>query len=127
MEDHVIFAGQVSDETLCTWYRIADGLLCLSEHEGFCVPLVEAMIFGLPIFAKPAAAVPETLGEAGVLLPGATPRSVAEAVRRTLSDEAALARLAEGRKVRLAALSYAATVARLDEDMAEITRLWGGR
>lgn len=124
MEDHVLFAGQVSDETLCTWYRIADGLISMSEHEGFCVPLVEAMVFGLPIFAKPAAAVPETLGGAGVLLSDATPRGVAETVRRTLSDKEALAKLAEGRQRRLAELSCTSTAERLASDMTEIIRLW---
>lgn len=124
MEDYVLFTGQVTDEALCTWYRIADGLLCLSEHEGFCVPLIEAMIFGLPIFAKPAAAVPETLGGAGVLLSNKSPQGVAEAVRRTMTDELALARLKKGRAERLAAFSLEKVKSRLDADMKEIVRLW---
>lgn len=124
MEDYVLFTGQVTDEALCTWYRIADGLLCLSEHEGFCVPLIEAMIFGLPIFAKPAAAVPETLGGAGVLLSNKSPQGVAEAVRRTMTDELALARLKKGRAERLAAFSLENVKSRLDADMKEIVRLW---
>ncbi|MBR1885365.1 MAG: glycosyltransferase [Schwartzia sp.] len=124
MEEYVLFAGQITDEALCTWYRIADGLLCLSEHEGFCVPLVEAMIFGLPIFAKPAAAIPETLGSAGVLLSDTSPQGVAEAVRRTLADELALVRLKKGRAERLAVFSPGSVKARLEADMKEIVRLW---
>ncbi len=124
VEEHVLFEGQITDEALCTWYRIADGLLCLSEHEGFCVPLIEAMIFGLPIFAKSAAAVPETLGGAGVLLSDTSPQGVAEAVRRTMNDELALARLRKGRAERLAAFSPENVKLRLEADMKEIVRLW---
>ena len=124
MEDNVLFTGQISDEALCTWYRIADGLLCLSEHEGFCVPLMEAMIFGVPIFAKAAAAIPETLGSAGVLFSDLSPQGVAETIRQTLGDELALARLKKGRAERLAAFSPENVKARLKTDMEEICSLW---
>jgi glycosyltransferase involved in cell wall biosynthesis len=96
----------------------------MSEHEGFCVPLIEAMIFGLPIFAKPAAAVPETLGSAGVLLSDTSPQGVAEAVRRTMADELALERLKKGRAERLAVFSPENVKSRLEADMKEIVRLW---
>ena len=61
--DHdILFSGPVSDAELASYYRSADVFVSLSEHEGFCVPLVEAMFFGLPIMAHKAAAIPETLG-----------------------------------------------------------------
>jgi L-malate glycosyltransferase len=63
----VVFAGRVSQRELVTYYRIADVYLCMSEHEGFCVPLLEAMHFGVPVIAYAAGAVPETLGAAGAL------------------------------------------------------------
>ncbi len=65
--DRVVFTGAVSDEELAIYYQQADAYISLSEHEGFCVPLVEAMAADVPVLAYAAAAVPETLGGAGVL------------------------------------------------------------
>ena len=64
--DEVVFTGQVDDDDLLAYYSVADLFLCLSEHEGFCVPLVEAMIFGLPVMAYDAGAVRETLRGGGI-------------------------------------------------------------
>lgn len=61
----VLIAGGSSDKELASWYRRASAYCSLSEHEGFGVPLVESMQFGLPVIAHREAAVPETLGEAG--------------------------------------------------------------
>ena len=60
------FPGQATDVELAAYYRNAHVYLSLSEHEGFCVPLVEAMATDVPILAYGAGAVPETLGGAGV-------------------------------------------------------------
>ena len=84
----VVWAGSVPGGVLGGWYRAADVLVCLSDHEGFGVPLVEAMAAGLPVVAFDAGAVGETLGGAGVLLGDKSPASVAAAVRRVLGDEA---------------------------------------
>lgn len=64
--DRFIFTGPVPDVDLATYYRMADVYLSLSEHEGFCVPLLEAMAAGVPILAYGAAAIPDTLAGAGV-------------------------------------------------------------
>ena len=64
--DRVLFTGAVSDEELAIYYQHADVYISLSEHEGFCVPLVEAMAADVPVMAYAAAAVPDTLGGAGV-------------------------------------------------------------
>ncbi len=64
----VEFPGPVSQAQLSAAYRTATVFLCLSEHEGFCVPLVEAMAHDVPVIAYAAGAVPETLGTAGVLV-----------------------------------------------------------
>ena len=84
--DAVRFVSSVSSSELVGLYQQADVFVCLSEHEGFCVPLVEAMAWGVPVVAAAAAAVPETLGGAGVLLTDKSPVVVAAAVERVLVD-----------------------------------------
>lgn len=66
IHERFIFTGPVSDEELAVYYRRAAVYISLSEHEGFCAPLLEAMAAGVPVLAYAAAAVPETLGGAGV-------------------------------------------------------------
>ena len=65
--DNVHFARSVPQRQLNTFYQVADLFLCMSEHEGFCIPLLEAMHHGVPVLAYAAGAVPETMGGAGVL------------------------------------------------------------
>jgi glycosyltransferase involved in cell wall biosynthesis len=67
LPDRFWFTGPVPDDDLAAFYRWADVYVSLSEHEGFCVPLVEAMAADVPVLAYAAGAVPETLGGAGVL------------------------------------------------------------
>jgi len=64
---YVMLPGQVNDDQLLAFYRTAHLFWSMSEHEGFCVPLVEAMWFDVPILAYKSSAVPETLGEAGLM------------------------------------------------------------
>ena len=64
----VVFTGHVDTDDLAAYYRVADVLLSLSEHEGFCAPLIEAFRFGIPVMAFDAGAVPETLGGGGILV-----------------------------------------------------------
>lgn len=78
--------GRVSDGELGAYYRVADVLVCMSEHEGVGIPLLEAMHHDVPVVAFAAAAVPETVGNAGVLLHRKRPASVAAAVHRVVSD-----------------------------------------
>jgi glycosyltransferase involved in cell wall biosynthesis len=69
---------------LLAHWAVTDVFVCLSEHEGFCVPVLEAMELGVPVVAYAAAAVPETLGGAGVLLDDKGPLVVAEAVDKAV-------------------------------------------
>jgi glycosyltransferase involved in cell wall biosynthesis len=84
--DEVVFAGHVDDDDLMAYYSIADAFLCLSEHEGFCVPLIEAMSLGVPVAAYDAGAVAETLRGGGVLLKEKRPEVVAELLRDLVAE-----------------------------------------
>jgi glycosyltransferase involved in cell wall biosynthesis len=66
LDERFVFTGQVPNEELAVYYRHAAVYISLSEHEGFCAPLLEAMAADVPVLAYAAAAVPETLGGAGV-------------------------------------------------------------
>ena len=67
LEDCIIFTGKVSDEQLKTYYLIAKTFMITSYHEGFCVPLVEAMSMKIPIIAYSSTAVPDTIGDVGLV------------------------------------------------------------
>lgn len=88
--DAVAITGPVDDGTLAAYYRNADVFVSASEHEGFCLPLVEAMHHGLPIVAHASSAVAETLGGAGICITDKRPHAIASAV------EAAVARPRRG-------------------------------
>jgi glycosyltransferase involved in cell wall biosynthesis len=109
----VNFAGSVSQSELTAYYRAADVFVSCSEHEGFCVPLLEAMYHRIPILAYAAGAVPETLGAGGVVLPVKGPALVAAGLHRLVEDAAVRQALAEAGKVRLEELSPARSRARL--------------
>lgn len=66
--DRVEWMGSISMEGLRACYQAASVFVCMSEHEGFCIPLMEAMARGVPVMAFAAAAVPETMDGAGILV-----------------------------------------------------------
>jgi glycosyltransferase involved in cell wall biosynthesis len=101
----VTFTGRVSASERDRVYARADAYLCMSEHEGFCVPLLEAMAHGVPVVARAAAAVPETLGGAGIAVsgPDALPLA-AEALHEAVSSPGTRAGLAAAAAARLQAL-----------------------
>ena len=84
----VVFTGGVSDEELKAYYLVADAFVTVSEHEGFCVPLVEAMSIKLPITAYASTAIPETVGDAGVVWTERNPLLIAESIDLFVRDSA---------------------------------------
>jgi glycosyltransferase involved in cell wall biosynthesis len=95
LEEAVIFTGGVTDEALKAYYLTSHLFMITSEHEGFCVPLVEAMAMKLPILAYASSAIPGTVGEAGIVWDERNPLLMAEAIDSLLRDEASRAQLAE--------------------------------
>lgn len=85
---NVEFAGPVTQSELNALYKTAGVFLCMSEHEGFCLPLLESMYHGVPVLAYAAAAVPETMAGAGILFHSKDFEQVAEMMGRVLSDGA---------------------------------------
>lgn len=73
----VTFTGKVSDEELYNYYKNADIFLCMSEHEGFCIPLLESMYCGVPTIGYDACAVGATMGSAGILVSNKNPQLLA--------------------------------------------------
>ena len=85
--EKVLFAGVASFRELITYYSTAHLYLCLSEHEGFCVPLVESMFFGLPVIAYLTGGIPETLGGAGIGIEQKNWEEIAELMALILEDQ----------------------------------------
>jgi L-malate glycosyltransferase len=110
---HVHFIGHVSDAELVAFYELADLFLCASEHEGFCVPLVEAFYKQVPVLAYAATAVPSTMDGAGVLFEDTDPMHVAALMDAVLSDAALQDRIVDGQLAavdRLRAQDFAGTL-----------------
>jgi glycosyltransferase involved in cell wall biosynthesis len=117
----VRFAGRVSEAERDRLYARADAYLCTSEHEGFCAPLVEALSRGVPVVARRAGAVPETLGGAGLVLDGPDLLPLAaEALHEVVSDPRTRAGLAAAAARRHAELRPAAIVPRLRAALAPL-------
>jgi glycosyltransferase involved in cell wall biosynthesis len=114
--DRIVFTGAVSDEELAIYYQYADVYISLSEHEGFCVPLVEAMAADVPVLAYAAAAVPDTLGGAGIQFAPKDIEVAAELLGELAFDDDLRADVVAGQRRRLADFSDA----RLSNDLAAL-------
>lgn len=98
---HVNFTGHVKFNEILAYYRTADAFLCASDHEGFCVPLVESMYFGIPIIAKDTTAVGDTLGGSGFLIKEENDLEIAAALNRVLNDKKLKEQIINSEKKRL--------------------------
>jgi len=101
---NINFLDDVSDEDLMSYYELADISIILSEHEGFCIPIVESMTKKVPILAYAAGAIPETLGDAGVLLEEKNYEEIAEMIHLIVEDQKIREKIVTGQNKRLQSL-----------------------
>lgn len=113
MADRIQLTGHISDADLYGWYRAADVYVSLSEHEGFGVPMVEAMAFDLPVVAFDSSAIRSTLGGSGILVGDRSPESVVRALRPVLEDREVRRKVLRGQRQRLRAFDVGVCAANL--------------
>jgi glycosyltransferase involved in cell wall biosynthesis len=120
LPDRFLFPGAVTDWELAAYYRAASVYLSLSEHEGFCVPVLEAMAAGVPVFAYESAAVAETLGGAGVCWSPKDLEYAAELLGQMTFDPVMRARIIAAQYARLEHFSEASLVERLKRELSRL-------
>ncbi|MBP5180489.1 MAG: glycosyltransferase family 4 protein [Clostridiales bacterium] len=120
LED-IIFTGHITFPQILAYYRSADAFVQLSEHEGFCVPLLEAMFFKIPIIAFDSCAMPETLGGTGVLLHEKDPALMGQALHEVLFDRDLRAELIKEQDERLKYFYYENVSKILLDEISEFT------
>lgn len=118
--DSIDLTGKVSDMELKKIYKDSDVFLCMSEHEGFCIPLLEAMWHGLAVFAYDAGAVRETMGNAGVVFTDKYPAATAEMIYAVLSDRKLIRTILKRQDQRIEDFSYKKVKDRLES----LTEKW---
>jgi glycosyltransferase involved in cell wall biosynthesis len=101
-------------------YRSAHLFLCMSEHEGFCIPVIESMAHGVPVLAYAAAALPETVDGAGVLFKAKQYPWVAEMMGRAVHDAAFRSAVLRGQEARLARFRQRDLKAELAQHLAPL-------
>jgi L-malate glycosyltransferase len=98
---NVYIKGHLPFNEILAYYSIADLFVCLSEHEGFCVPLLEAMYFKVPILAYNSSAIGETLGHGGLLIDEKNYKAIAELINLMIDNHELRLRLIENQVQRL--------------------------
>ena len=120
LADAVRLAGEVSDAALAAYFGAADAFLSMSRHEGFGVPLVEAMAAGLPLVTSDAGAVGQTVAGAALVLEAGDPAYVAAALHRACTDEELRRHLITAGRRRAAELSSDAAATRLVDVISRV-------
>jgi glycosyltransferase involved in cell wall biosynthesis len=121
--DAVRLVSGLDDAAVAREYAEADVFVCLSDHEGFCIPVLEAMANDLPVVAYASSALPETVGSGGLLLPSKDPAIVAGAVHRLATDEPLRTAMIQRGSARVATFDRRLTTPRLLEALTSVLDL----
>ncbi|HEV7527242.1 MAG TPA: glycosyltransferase [Acidimicrobiia bacterium] len=123
LDDVVLRPGSVPDAELGAYYENADAFVCLSEHEGFCNTVIEAMALGLPVIARSSSALPATVADAGLVLsPFASAQAVADAVHLVVTDRRVGTTLVDAGRARHRDLTMSSAGDRFCDVLAELAQ-----
>jgi len=86
LEHKVIFLGRINFQELLSLYRLADIFICMSEHEGFCVPIIESMLMKVPVLAFKSTAIPYTMNNRGILVDEKNHNKISQIIGKILND-----------------------------------------
>jgi glycosyltransferase involved in cell wall biosynthesis len=101
MLTHVCFEGYTLESGLEACYRASHAFVCASAHEGYCLPLIEAMAHGLPVIARETGGTPEAMDGAGVLYNDLPPDDLATLIHQTLTEPSLRAKIQSSQKARV--------------------------
>ena len=101
IKDHVFVTGKVDEESLKAYYEVSKLFLCMSEHEGFGVPLLEAMKLGKPVIAYRSSAIPETMGKAGILVTEKKHELIGALINEVIEDKDLYNKIVDDQKLRI--------------------------
>jgi glycosyltransferase involved in cell wall biosynthesis len=122
LTDAVDLVGSLEPSGLEAYFQAADVYVSASDHEGFCVPVVEAMGHDIPVVAYGVAAIPETVGDAGLVLESKEPLRFAATVAKVLADDELRRQLSEAARRRVQHFALARSRARFVELLSAATR-----
>lgn len=117
---HVSLTGKLTESNLYDYYSMADGFLCLSEYEGFCMPVVDAMKHGVPVFYRPLFGVKETMGGAGIELLTDDPIQNAIVIKSVLENRFALKAVLAKQATRLKTLRAFQNRKKVQEELIKL-------
>lgn len=128
LEDAVVFVGHYgAEEGLASFYQMASIYVCMSEHEGFCIPLVEAMYYNIPVIAYASTGVPAAMGKAGILVREKNYIEIAELIDVIISNKQIRETIIKTQLKRLADYKKEKIAAKLMEYIEKVTKVEGDK